>query len=119
LGDLLGGLWASVAIQAAAALAAVTLTLRHLKLFSWPKLILTATTLGLVSSLPFFASFLLPDVFAGLSLLAAANLLALGDRLKRWEQVFWFSILAAAVVFHPTHLAIVVMLLPWRLLHGF
>jgi hypothetical protein len=112
LGDLLGGLWASVAIQAAAALAAVTLTLRHLKLFSWPKLIVTATTLGLVSSLPFFASFLLPDVFAGLSLLAAANLLALGDRLNRWEQVFWFSILAAAVVFHPTHLAIVVMLLP-------
>jgi hypothetical protein len=111
LGELLGGLWASVAIQAAAAIAAVSLTLRHLKLFSWPKLVLTAGTLGLVSSLPFVASFLLPDVFAGLSLLAAANLLALGDRLKRWERVFWVSILAAAVVFHPTHLAIVVVLL--------
>jgi len=111
LGELLGGLWASIAIQAAAALAAVSLTLRHLKLFSWPKLVLTAVTLGLASSLPFFTSFLLPDVFAGLALLAAANLLALGHRLTRWELVFWISILAAAVVFHPSHLAIVVVLL--------
>ncbi len=111
LGELLGGLWASITIQAAAALAAVSLTLRHLKLFSWPKLVLTAVTLGFASSLPFFTSFLLPDVFAGLALLAAANLLALGHRLTRWEQVFWISILAAAVVFHPSHLAIVVVLL--------
>jgi hypothetical protein len=111
LGELLGGLWASVAIQSALALAAVSLTLRHFRLFHLPSLVVTAGTLGLVSSLPFFASFLLPDVFAGLSILAAANLLALGDRLTRWERVFWFSILAAAVVFHPSHLAILVVLL--------
>jgi hypothetical protein len=111
LGELLGGLWASVAIQAAAVLIALSLTLKHLKLFSWPKFIVTAGVLGLVSSLPFFASFLLPDVFAGLSILAAANLLVLGDRLMRWEWVFWVSILGAAVVFHPTHLVIVVTLL--------
>jgi hypothetical protein len=111
LGELLGGLWASIAIQAAVALAAVSLTLRHFKLFSWPKLVFTAVTLGVASSLPFFTSFLLPDVFAGLALLAAANLLALGHRLTRWEQIFWISILAAAVVFHPSHLAIIVALL--------
>jgi hypothetical protein len=111
LGEVLGGLWASVAIQAAAALIALGLTLKHLKLFSWPKFIFTAGTLGLLSSLPFVASFLLPDVFAGLSILAAANLLVLGDRLMRWEWVFWVSILGTAVVFHPTHLAIVMMLL--------
>ena len=111
LGELLGGLWASVAIQAAAALIALGLTLKHLKLFSWPKFVLTAGALGLVSSLPFVASFLLPDVFAGLFILAAANLLVPGDRLTRWEWVFWVSILGAAVVFHPTHLAIVVALL--------
>jgi hypothetical protein len=111
LGELLGGLWASVVIQAAFALAAVSLTLKHFKLFTLPNLLVTAGVLGLVSSLPFFAAFLLPDVFAGLSLLAAANLLALGDRLKRWERVFWLSILTAAVIFHPSHLAIVLMLL--------
>jgi hypothetical protein len=111
LGEFLGGLWAGIAIQAAAALAAISLTLRHLKLFSWPKFIFAAVTLGLASSLPFFTSFLLPDIFAGLALLAAANLLALGHRLRRWEQVFWVSILAAAAVFHPTHLAIIVVVL--------
>jgi hypothetical protein len=110
LGELLGGLWASVAIQAALALAAVSLTLRHFKLFNLSNLLVTASILGLVSSLPFFASFLLPDVFAGLSILAAANLLALGDRLTRWEGAFWFAILAAAVVLHPSHLAILVAL---------
>ena len=111
LGELLGGLWASVALQAALALAAVSLTLKHFKLLNLPNLLLTAGTLGLASSLPFFASFLLPDVFAGLAILAAANLLALGDRLERWEFVFWLSILTVAVVFHPSHLAILVVLL--------
>ena len=82
LGELLGGLWASVALQAALALAAVSLTLKHFKLLNLPNLLLTAGTLGLASSLPFFASFLLPDVFAGLAILAVANLLALGDRLE-------------------------------------
>lgn len=111
LGELLGGLWASVAIQAAAALAALSLALRHLNLFSWPNLAGIAGTLGLASSLPFFASFLLPDIFAGLLVLAVANLLSVGDRLKRWELAFWFSITAAAVVFHPSHLGILVVLL--------
>jgi hypothetical protein len=111
LGELLGGLWASIAFQAAAALAALGLTLRHLKLFSWTKFAFIVAALALGSSLPFFTSFLLPDIFAGLALLAAANMLALGDRLTRWEQVFWLSILAAAVVFHPSHVAIVMALL--------
>jgi hypothetical protein len=111
LGELLGGLWASIAIQAAAALAAIGSTLRHLKLFSWPNFVFTAATLGLASSLPFFTSFLLPDIFAGLVLLAAANLLALGHRMTQWEQIFWIGILTAAVVFHPSHLAIVLVLL--------
>lgn len=111
LGELLGGLWASIAIQATATLAAVLLTLKHLRLFSWPKFVLAAVTLGLASSLPFFTSYLLPDVFAGLALVAAANVLALGHRMRRWELGFWISILVAAVVFHPTHLVIVVVLL--------
>ena len=110
LGELIGGLWGSVLIQAALALAAITLTLRHLNLFTWTKLVIVTSTLGLVSSLPFFASFLLPDVFAGLSLLAAGNLLAPGNLLKHWERVFWISILATAAVFHPSHLGIIAVL---------
>jgi hypothetical protein len=111
LGELLGGLWASVLVQSALAVAAVSLTLKHFKVFSLPTLFVTAGTLGLVSSLPFFASFLLPDVFDGLLILAAANLLALGGRLTRCERVFWLSISATAVVFHPSHLATLILLL--------
>ena len=111
LGELLGGLWASIAIQAAAALAAIGFTLRLLKLFSSTKFVFTALILSFASSLPFFTSFLLPDIFAGLALLAAANFLALGQRLTRWEEIFWISILTAAVVFHPSHLAIELVIL--------
>jgi hypothetical protein len=42
-----------VIATAAAALAALRLTLRHLRLFSWPKFVITAVTMGLASSLPF------------------------------------------------------------------
>jgi hypothetical protein len=110
-GELLGGLWATLVIQSAAALAAIGLTLRRLELFTWPKFAATGAILGVFSSLPFFASFLLPDVFAGLAILGAANLLTSGDQLNGPERVFWVSILAFAVVFHPTHLAIVMILL--------
>ena len=106
----MGGLWATLIIQSAAALTAIGLTLRRLEIFSWPKFAATGAILGLFSSLPFFASFLLPDVFAGLAILGAANLLALGDQASVPERVFWISILALAVVIHPTHLGIVMML---------
>jgi hypothetical protein len=111
-GQLLGGLWATIVIQSAAAVSAIGLTLRHLRIFSWPRFAAAGALLGLFSSLPFFASFLLPDIFAGLAILGAANLLTLGDQVRGLERVFWLSILALAVVFHPTHLAIVLILLP-------
>ena len=100
-------MWAAVLIQAAAALAAVSLTLRHFRVFSRLNLIFAASVLALLSSLPFFASFLLPDIFAALGILAAANLIALGGRLSTAERLFWVLILAVAAVFHPSHLAVI------------
>jgi hypothetical protein len=110
-GELAGGLWATLVMQSALAVIAIGLTLRLLGIFSWPKFALTGAILGLFSSLPFFASFLLPDIFAGLAILGAANLLALGDRANKLERIFWISSLALAVIFHPTHLAIIMILL--------
>jgi hypothetical protein len=110
-GEILGGFWASIVLQAASVLVAVMLTLRHLESFSWPRLVLTVVTLALVSSLPFFTSFLLPDIFAGIALLGAANLLALAHRFTRLELVFWILTVAAAMVFHPTHLLIGIALI--------
>ena len=111
IGELLGGLWASILVQAVLALIAVNLTLKHFSSVSWPKSIFFVGVLALVSSLPFVVSFLLPDVFAGLSILAAANLISLAHRMKNWERLFWLSLLVVAVVFHPTHLAVVTFLL--------
>ena len=111
VGELLGGLWASILVQAVLSLIAVSLTLKHFSSVSWPKLLFFVGTLALASSLPFVVSFLLPDVFAGLSILAAANLISLAHRMKNWERLFWLSLLVSAVVFHPTHLAIITFLL--------
>jgi hypothetical protein len=60
-------------------------------------------TAGL-TSLPFFASFVLPDVFAGLGLLAAVTLLVYADRLKRGEQAGLWLLIAAACAFHQSNL---------------
>jgi hypothetical protein len=111
IGELLGGLWASILAQAVLSLIAVSLTLKHFSSVSWLKLLFFVGALALASSLPFVVSFLLPDVFAGLSILAAANLISLAHRMKNWERLFWVSLLVSAVVFHPTHLAIVTVLL--------
>jgi hypothetical protein len=58
----------------------------------------------LFTPLPFFISFLMPDVFAGLTILATANLLAFGPRLRWLGISLWGALLAAAVLFHTSHL---------------
>lgn len=111
LGHILRGFWATIAIQASVALAAVALTLRHFRSFDWTRLIIVAGALGTLTSLPFFASFLLPDLFAGLAILAVGNLVAFGHKLKVGELVFWAAVLSVAAIFHPSHLALVGALL--------
>src|SRR5262245_42940327 len=76
LGELFGGVWTTIAIQAALVLIALILTLKHFIQFTWLRLLVAASALAALSSLPFVTSFLLPDIFAGLAVLAAANLLA-------------------------------------------
>jgi hypothetical protein len=109
VGELFGGLWATVLAQAVAALAAVILTLRHVNARDLSHVVLALLTLGLLTSLPFFVSFLLPDIFAGLALLGIANLAAFGHLMPRWERAFWFGNLALAAIFHPSHLAMILV----------
>jgi hypothetical protein len=109
VGELLGELWATIIVQAVIALAAVTLTLRHFNIRDWSHVFLAVLTLGLFTSLPFFVSFLLPDIFAGLALLRIANLAVFGQLMTRWERAFWFGILTLAAIFHPSHLAMILV----------
>lgn len=137
VGALAGGLWIGVLAQLAAVALAVYLTLDGLlgeaedrpdRRRAFP---LVMAGLAVASPLPFFVGYLMPDVFAGIAILAVANLCALevrpasagGARLPERRRLVWFGLLATALLFHSSHTVVVVlMLLPAvvvaRLLQG-
>ncbi len=104
IGNLLGGFWMTVVFQAALYLASIGLTLRHLDVFSWPRWTLVVLLLAVISPVAFYTSYLMPDLFAGLTILAAANLLIFGSRLSFAERSFWFFTLLLGVLFHSSHI---------------
>jgi hypothetical protein len=52
----------------------------------------------------------MPDVFAGLAILAAANLVAYGDTMTRSRLAIWVMLLCLAVLFHTSHLLLVLVI---------
>lgn len=60
------------------------------------------------SSLPFFAAFMMPDVFSGYAATAAILLLVFWDRMGAWTRVALGLLLAATMTFHTSHLLDVV-----------
>jgi multisubunit Na+/H+ antiporter MnhE subunit len=69
---------------------------------------LTALTIG--SPVAVFASFMMPDIFAGLAILAFGNLIAFHRRLRTPVMFFWFALLLAAQLFHSSITVIVACL---------
>lgn len=68
-------------------------------------LLMSCTVLAIVSALPWFTSFLMPDIFSGITVVAL-YVLAFGDRLKTWVRV-WAGLLAVlSIGVHLTHLPI-------------
>ena len=63
------------------------------------------------SSAPFFVNYLMPDVFAGLYILAAALLIAFYERLTWVELVALGLLLACSMLFHRSHVLAAAMLL--------
>ena len=62
--DLIDGLWLAVIFQATLTLVSVVLTLRRFQSSDWREIGLALGMLLGGTSLPFFVSLLLPDVFA-------------------------------------------------------
>lgn len=62
--------------------------------------------LALGSSLPLFAAFLMPDIFAGLAVGGVALLLVYRDRLSRTEQAGVAGLILLSAVLHATILAL-------------
>jgi hypothetical protein len=100
----LGSAWAMAALQALAASGLTALTLRVTQRgFRFRQFALAIGVLTLASTLPFFVSFLMPDVFLGLGAIAAILLLAYFDRLGRWERGGLVVLLTSALTFHATN----------------
>jgi hypothetical protein len=118
-GAVTGGFWLTLALQAAAVLLAAWLLLRALALSAWPNLALAGLALCVVPSSSFFVCYLMPDVFAGIGLLACAVLLAKAQ-LTRVEYALWFALLAAAMLFHDsctlTGAVLLALAVAWNLL---
>ena len=67
--------------------------------------LLTCLVLGLVSTAPWFASFLMPDIFAGMVAIALF-LLAFMNGLKGWMKGWLVLVASLAIAVHLSHLII-------------
>lgn len=70
---------------------------------AWTYLAVTGG-LALGSTLPFFATFLMPDVFAGLAAVGFVLLTVFGGRLNKLETLGATAVLAVAYAVHTSHL---------------
>lgn len=104
LGHVTGGFWLTVIVHAALVALSVLLTLRLFFDDALPRASIVLLVLAIATPVSFFVSLLIPDILAGIGILAGSVLIVLGHRLRRWELIVWFLLLAFAVVSHPSHL---------------
>lgn len=66
--------------------------------------------LGLGTSLPFFAAFAMPDLYAGLLMIAVTLLAFCPERLPALERTMLWALLVASLTFHAANVALVIAL---------
>ncbi len=111
-----GSFWLLALANALVAAATVELALLRLFGIPPPRRILVIAGLALLSSLPWFASYLMPDLYAGLLILTGAMLAFAWAELSRPERLALMALYLAAITFHPTHLLLAVGLAALALL---
>jgi hypothetical protein len=111
LGDVFGLMWPSIMLQAAALMLAIALTLHHTIGFRRANFAATVAVLAFTTPMAFYVSKLMPDIFAGIAILGAANLIVFGDRMNRLFLLTWICLLCAALSFHSSHVLVAVYLL--------
>ena len=107
----LSSLWGALIFQAACITIAIVLTARAICGASLQTSLLVASFVGLTTTASFFASYLMPDVFAAIAILAIANLFILYPRQNRMTLLLWFLLLAVALVSHASHVLLTVCLI--------
>jgi hypothetical protein len=110
--ESVGTLWL-VALAQASAVSWLLVLLWRAALPAEPRwsALLAITIVSLVSPLPFFAGFAMPDIFAGVVIVAAALLLIYGDRLGQWERWSIGALLTIALSVHTSHILFMVPLI--------
>ena len=108
----LGSLWATAAAQAALVSGVLDLLVRavgwrHRMAFMGLVVFLTLTT-----TLPFFAAFIMPDIFTGLSIIAAGLLLFFFDRLPVFPRWILAALIAYAMGAHNSNALLMAAALP-------
>ncbi|MEZ0314148.1 MAG: hypothetical protein ACAI38_20440, partial [Myxococcota bacterium] len=107
-----GSFWLLALGNALVAAAAVELALARLFALSPVWRLLLLALLAAVTSLPWFASFLMPDLYAGLLVLAALLLACGWSRLRPDERVAVAVLYVAALTFHTSQLLLGILLTP-------
>lgn len=100
------GFWINLAFQAAATLWIVQLTLRVLRSSQPLRLLWIGLLLILTTALPWIASMLLTDIFAGLAVLALFILVTQADQTSVWEKIALFVFTAFASATHSATLGV-------------
>jgi hypothetical protein len=111
LGDRGGGEWLSVVIQALLLALALYATLSAFDLAPGRYLLVLVAFLALFTLVPLYASFLMPDAFTGIAILACGMLLACDMRGRPAARVGWFVLLTLSLTFHTTHAILALLLL--------
>ncbi|MFO1110915.1 MAG: hypothetical protein U1E61_17190 [Bradyrhizobium sp.] len=115
--------WINLGIQALSTLWILHLTLRVLGMGEPLRLLAIGIVLVLATSLPWLASVLLTDIFAGLSVLALYVLVLHGGRTSRIEKVALFAFIAFSASSHSGTMAVLLglaclALVAWPFLRG-
>lgn len=99
-----GTIWLTSALQALVGAWLVFLSWRNFTPRA-PKWTAYATQAAVAvgSTLPFIAGFIMPDVFAGYLILAAALIFVTWDRLSRWERVTLGLLIGWSATLHGSH----------------
>lgn len=107
-----GSAWSVVALQGLIGSALIWFAVRTVVATPRPGVHLgLICALTAASTLPFFVSFVMPDVFAGYGVLAAMLLCFFPDRLSRAGRAGLFVLLAACLSFHATNPPITALVL--------
>ena len=107
-----GNFWSMVILQALLVATSIGATISVLRQNrrgqpTAASILVVGGLLAVLTPVGYFVSYLMPDVFGGLGLLAFAHLVFLWDQNSRLGRAFWFALLSAALLFHGSNFLLI------------